>query len=60
MVVVMVMMLVSRVGRDDAATSGSVWQKERLVGLKERPWVVGAEVDLAAAVDRGLAEGCKR
>jgi hypothetical protein len=25
--------------------------------LKERPGVVGAEVDLAAAVDRGLAEG---
>jgi hypothetical protein len=62
MVVVVMMMLVSRVRRDDAGARGGrgVWQKERLVGLKERPGVVGAEVDLAAAVDRGLAEGWKQ
>ena len=61
MVVVVVMMLVRRVGRDDArAGAAGVWQKEGLVGLKERPGVVGAEADLTAAVDRSLAEGWKQ
>ncbi len=53
-------MLVIRVGRaDTGAGGGGVWQKEGVVGLKERPGVVGGEVDLPAAVDGSLAESCK-